>query len=425
MDTDVSPYKAPLTDVVERTPSLRRAYVLFMDIVGFTRLPTDHQVAAQRELGQLVQNTAEVVNYRNDADSLILRPTGDGMALLFFKDMLSPLRAALQIHALLQSDAVRIKSLVGAPFKLRMGIHAGEVTIVPDVNGLTDAAGDGIITAQRVMDLGDSDHILLSHEIAKVLLNMDPWARYITDLGEVRVKHGVLINVYNLYGRLDGPFCGNPGIPKKIAEDGRARNREARAARPKLRDILLPYRKLIVTLMLLGLIGYGVNEHYKSNPAPYLKARDTVRDRLIVKLPTNVRKGIPKKWNIGGLGEEVRKPQPPPPPVKKAVVPDLIGMDTNQADAKAQAARLQLDIRVGEFTRYDENVIYRQQPAPGKKLAPNSRIIVTVSRGLKTGAAKAWDPDAGKSQSDAGNDDAGGSLDPGDNKTTNLDPGDN
>jgi len=425
METDVSPYKAPLTDVVERTPSLRRAYVLFMDIVGFTRLPTDHQVAAQRELGQLVQNTAEVVNYRNDSDSLILRPTGDGMALLFFKDMLSPLRAALQIHALLQSDAARIRSLVGAPFKLRMGIHAGEVTIVEDVNGLTDAAGDGIITAQRVMDLGDADHILMSYEMAKVLLNMDPWARYITDLGEVRVKHGVLVNVYSLYGRLDGPFCGNPGIPKRISEDGRARNREARAARPKLRDILLPYRKFFVTMILLGVVGYGVQAHYKQNPKPYLTARDTVRDRLIVKLPTNVRSQIPEKWEIGGLKKEIKAPVAPPPPVKKAVVPNLVGMDTNRADSKAQAARLQLDIRLGNYTRYDENVIYKQQPAPGKKLAPNSRIIVTVSRGLKTGAGKAWDPDAGKTQAAPAGDDAPENLDPGDNKSSNLDPGDN
>lgn len=421
METDASPYTAPLTDVVERTPSLRRAYVIFMDIVGFSRLPTDHQVAAQRELGQLVQNTSEVAHHRNDPDSLILRPTGDGMALLFFKDMLSPLRAALQIHSLLQSDAPRIKSLVGAPFKLRMGIHAGEVTIVEDVNGLTDAAGDGIITAQRVMDLGDADHILLSYEIARVLLNMDPWSRYITHLGEVRVKHGVMVDVYNLYGRLDGPFCGNPGTPRRVSEDGRARNREARAARPKLRDILLPYRKTIVTLLMLGLIGYGVNEHYKRNPKPYQTAFKVVKERFIVKLPTRVRDYIPE--DIGGLKKEPLPKTAPPPPIKKVVVPDLRGLDTYTAGNNAR--NLNLKIVTGDFTRYDENIIYKQSPAPGTKVLPDKEITVVVSRGLKTGARKSWDPD--KDKNPDGNPAGGASdeLDPGDAKSPSLDPGDN
>jgi hypothetical protein len=153
---------------------------------------------------------------------------------------------------MIQADNARLKQLIGTPLKLRMGVHAGEVTIVQDVNGQRDAAGDGIITAQRVMDLGDADHILLSSEVAKVLIDMDPWARYITHLGEVRVKHKIIVDIYNLYGRLDGPFCGNPGTPKKVVEDGRARSREAKALRPRLSDILRPHWGRIFALMFIG-----------------------------------------------------------------------------------------------------------------------------------------------------------------------------
>ena len=128
MSLENAPQDAPLTDVVERTPSLRRAYVLFMDIIGFGRLKTAQQVAAQQELSRIVQEAPEVVAARADADSFIARPTGDGIALLFFKDLLSPFRCAFQIHMRLKSDAAEIKRAVGSDIKLRMGIHAGEVT---------------------------------------------------------------------------------------------------------------------------------------------------------------------------------------------------------------------------------------------------------------------------------------------------------
>ncbi|MFM7320145.1 MAG: PASTA domain-containing protein [Armatimonadota bacterium] len=376
----------PLTDVVELTPSMRRAYVLFMDIVGFSRLPTDHQVAAQKELAALVQNTSEIANQRPGTDDLIMRPTGDGMALLFFRDLLSPLRCALQIHSLLQSDAARIRGLVGAPLKLRMGIHAGEVTIVPDVNGHTDAAGDGIITAQRVMDMGDADHILLSSEVAKVLLNMDPWARYITHLGEVRVKHGVMVDLYNLYGRLDGPFCGNPGTPRRVAEDGRARNREARAARPKLRDILLPYRRTIVTWCVLIGLWYGANYHYKVNPAPYKAAFGIFKARVMPKVPKFVKAYVPKDWGGDKVAPIVQKPKIKAPPVEKVVVPSLVGKETHDADVLLQEAGLGVKTVLGELSKYPQNTVYDQKPKPGKKVLRESVVVVYVSRGLKGGA---------------------------------------
>lgn len=289
MSLENAPQDAPLTDVVERTPSLRRAYVLFMDIIGFGRLKTAQQVAAQKELSRIVQEMPEVVAARMDPENFIVRPTGDGMALLFFKDLLSPLRCAFQIHMRLKSDVAEIKKIVGADIKLRMGIHAGEVTLVEDMNHQTDAAGDGIITAQRVMDLGDEDHILLSEEVAKVLKNIEPWAHYLTDLGEVRVKHKVIVRVFNLYGRLDGPFCGNPSKPQRVSEDSRNRAREARSQRASLGDLLLPYRKPIIATLLIGGLGYGGYTYNKNNNGALVKMLDSARKSVIASFtpPTN------------------------------------------------------------------------------------------------------------------------------------------
>jgi class 3 adenylate cyclase len=383
MSYDNSPLPTPLTDVVERTPSLRRAYVLFMDIVNFSRLPTDHQVAAQTELSALVQNTAEVYTARQDPDSLIIRSTGDGMALLFFKDMLSPLRCALQVHGLLQADAARIKQLVGTPLKLRMGIHAGEVTIVQDVNGHNDAAGDGIITAQRVMDMGDADHILLSAEVAKVLLNMDPWARYINHLGEVRVKHKVLVDLYNLYGRLDGPFCGNPGTPRKVAEDGRARNREARAERPSVGDYLLPHRGKIVTLIFLAGLGYGGSVAVQKYP-PARKLWVSVVGKIV---PAKPKPKPTPKGNKPRPGGGSGGPTPPPAisgRPDKVKAPNLVGSETHDADAIAQSYGLVLKIVQGGYTKFPENTVYSQRPNPGTVVRTGGAITVFVSRGIKS-----------------------------------------
>lgn len=384
MSYEDNPIPTPLTDVVERTPSLRRAYVLFMDIVGFAKLPTDHQVAAQRELGQIVQMTPEVASAKYDPESLLVRQTGDGIALMFFKDLLSPLRCALQLHGMIQADNTRLKQLIGTPLKLRMGVHAGEVTIVQDVNGQRDAAGDGIITAQRVMDLGDADHILLSSEVAKVLIDMDPWARYITHLGEVRVKHKIIVDIYNLYGRLDGPFCGNPGTPKKVVEDGRARSREAKALRPRFSDVMRPHWGRIFALMFIGGLAGSTYYAYQKYPKPFKLAYAKFEGWLSSNGKSNPGKAGAKPTKPGG-GNNTGKPNVTPTANEAGVVrvPDLMGRETHEADTVVQGEGLRMKIVMGDFTKFPENTVYKQSPPAGSRIPRGGTVSATISRGIK------------------------------------------
>jgi class 3 adenylate cyclase len=397
MSLENAPQDTPLTDVVERTPSLRRAYVLFMDIIGFSRLKTAQQVAAQKELSRMVQEMPEVVIARSDRDSFIARPTGDGMALLFFKDLLSPLRCALQIHQHLKYNAAELKQTIGVDVKMRMGIHAGEVTLVEDLNHNMDAAGEGIITAQRVMDLGDEDHILLSSEVAKVLKGIEPWANYLTDLGEVRVKHKVVVHVYNLYGRLDGPFCGNPSKPKSIAEDARNRSKEARAQRPSLGDLLLPYKKPIATMLVLGGIGYGGFTYNKNTNGGLVKLVDSVKASLTPKA-TPKPKPTKKPTNNGGT----TRPRPQNGGgggggnggggggSTKISMPRVVGDDYSTAE---QA--------LTEFTIKREDVksskpaeqVVRQSPSSGTRLSPGSVVRLWVSRGAEGEGGDSGEPE--------------------------------
>jgi class 3 adenylate cyclase len=406
MSLENAPQDAPLTDVVERTPSLRRAYVLFMDVVGFSRLKTAQQVAAQKELSRMVQEMPEVIAARADTDSFIARPTGDGMALLFFKDLLSPLRCALQIHQHLKYSAAEIKQTIGTDIKMRMGVHAGEVTLVEDLNRNQDAAGEGIITAQRVMDLGDEDHILLSSEVAKVLKGIEPWANYLTDLGEVRVKHKVVVHVYNLYGRLDGPFCGNPSKPKSISEDSRNRAKEARAQRPSFSDMILPYKKPIITLLVLGGIGYGgysYNEKTKDPKNPkdkggLVKKFEELKAQLTPK-PGPPPKKYPKSSSGGstgsgkssGGGQSTSSGSGSGGGSSKITVPRVVGDDIGSAEQTL----LDSGFRVTKkpmASKAPADQVVQQSPKSGSKLAAGATVKIWFSSGAKDEEEVTKDP---------------------------------
>src|SRR5579872_2264251 len=150
------------------------AHVLFMDVVSYSQLPTDHQIAVRDELKRIVWGLAEYQKAITE-NQLISRDTGDGMALAFFGDLTAPARCAVQIGRALRSES---------RFSLRMGIHTGPVYVDNDINAARNLAGDGINIAQRVMDCGDGGHILLSKATAGMLAQLSDWGPALHDLGE-------------------------------------------------------------------------------------------------------------------------------------------------------------------------------------------------------------------------------------------------
>ena len=179
-------------------------HVLFMDMVGYSKLLLDEQRELQEQLSQIVKETQQV-QAAEAAGRLIRIPTGDGMALVFFNSPEAPVRCAIEIsQALKKSPHVR----------LRMGIHSGPVNQVQDVNDRTNVAGAGINIAQRVMDCGDAGHILLSKRVAEDLAQARFWRPCLHDLGEYSAKHGVGIFVVNLYT----DEVGNPELPAKLKQ---------------------------------------------------------------------------------------------------------------------------------------------------------------------------------------------------------------
>jgi class 3 adenylate cyclase len=192
-----------MQDDEKTKPRLEIAHVLFIDIVGYSKLLTDEQSEALQELNQIVRNT-EAVREAEAAAHLIILPTGDGMALVFTGSVERPAECALEV-----SRALRAQPSLPA----RMGIHSGPVQHVRDANARENVSGVGINIARRVMDCGDAGHILVSKRFAGDLGQHRRWQPYLHDLGDVEVKHGVVVSLVNLYAET----IGNPAPPACIA----------------------------------------------------------------------------------------------------------------------------------------------------------------------------------------------------------------
>lgn len=187
---------------------LEVGHILFLDIVGYSKLLVDEQKELVRELNQIVRET-EQFRAAEAAGKLTRLPTGDGMVLVFTNNPEAPVECALEISKALQNHT---------KLNLRMGVHSGPANPFADVNDQSNLAGAGINVAQRVMSCGDAGHILLSKHLAEDLEHYAHWRSYLHDVGTVKTKHGARIPIVNLYT----DQVGNSALPLKL--------RQARAA---------------------------------------------------------------------------------------------------------------------------------------------------------------------------------------------------
>jgi ankyrin repeat protein/class 3 adenylate cyclase len=166
----------------------QEGYIFFMDIVGYSKKTTDEQRKACKDLGVIVKGTVQFQT-ANALEKLIILPTGDGMVLGFFTYLEDALNCGVAVA----------KAVKNRPdLQMRMGVHCGPVIPMEDINGNLNISGDGINYAQRVMDAGESNHLLVS---AAVMTRYErPSYVLVNDLGDVVVKHGVVLRLYSLHG---------------------------------------------------------------------------------------------------------------------------------------------------------------------------------------------------------------------------------
>src|SRR6266404_4288930 len=218
---------------------LEIGHVLFIDIVGYSKLLINEQSEQMQKLREIVRGT-EQFRLAEAQGKLLRLPTGDGGALVFRTSPDAPVLCALEISKELKSHP---------ELRVRMGIHSGPVNEITDLNEQANIAGAGINVAQRVMNCGDVGHILLSKHVAEDLEQYRQWQPHLHDLGECEVKHGVRIHAVNFYT----DDLGNPEVPEKFKTVGAA----AEKGRP---EFAIPKWALFgaaILILILILIAVG------------------------------------------------------------------------------------------------------------------------------------------------------------------------
>ena len=388
-------------------PEPHRVSVLFMDIVGYGKLLMNAQSGVQMELQAIVQHTQAVQQAKEKQGGLIIRPTGDGMALVFFHDLLAPVQCAIEIANVLAAQTDAIKARTGATLKLRMGIHTGSVFLVEDLNQLPDVAGDGIVTAQRVMDCGDAGHILLSDKAAEAIEKRDPWARWLMPIGKCRVKHDAWVFIYNLSGRTLGASAnfGNLSTPSKVFADTLARrdahiSRETRRKRREAEEGIAPYvRSLIMLACAAGLIGSFGAALWLNYPETFRQWARYANKTNFLGPPKEAKAATPPPAPRGANPFSVF-PNPTPAPITESgkpktvrlfsasplplIVPDLSHQSLTQAKALAQNAgfRIRESKNSDYSTDVEKGLIYKQNPLPGAIYTRGEIVRVRISKGL-------------------------------------------
>jgi adenylate cyclase len=204
-------------------------HVLFIDIVGYSKLLIHEQLEYLEKLREVARAT-ETFRAAQREGKLMRLPTGDGGALVFNTSPEAPVKCAMEIARELKKHP---------ELRVRMGIHSGPVKEVTDLSEQGNIAGAGINIAQRVMDCGDAGHILVSKRVADDLENYAQWRPLLHDLGTCEVKHGVSLALFNLYST----EIGNPEQPKKFRTDERKIDIVTPTAPPKSIAVL-PFENL-------------------------------------------------------------------------------------------------------------------------------------------------------------------------------------
>src|SRR6201987_3787002 len=283
-----------MQDDEKTRPSLEIAHVLFIDIVGYSKLLTDEQSEALQELNQIVRNT-EAAREADAGGQLTILPTGDGMARVFTGSVEEPVECALEIsHALRAQPSLPV----------RMGVHSGPIHHVKDANGRENIAGVGINIAQRVMDCGDAGHILASKRVADDLAQQRRWQPYLHELGDVEVKHGVVVSLVNLYAET----IGNPAPPARVGNlRGRVRSPTAprKGLSPLARAIFIG-AVLFIALAIVAVIfapaimrSFGKSQASSMPQLPAIPSppslADTIKSEVSKKVADSLQKAFDEK----------------------------------------------------------------------------------------------------------------------------------
>jgi hypothetical protein len=180
------------------TTNIRLVKYVFLDVVAYTKRTIELQCDITKALNGIVKST--INRYEIGDDSVIYIPTGDGICIALV-DVTLP----YDIHVKVALEILRKIWVYNKPqgnnmrkFEVRIGINQCDDNLLEDINGRRNVAGAGINNARRIMDLADGNQILVSRSVYDTLHQRKQYSGAFSNRFAKTVKHGVILEVYQL-----------------------------------------------------------------------------------------------------------------------------------------------------------------------------------------------------------------------------------
>jgi class 3 adenylate cyclase len=165
--------------------------VVFVDLVGYSKLPVSEQLSIKDRFTALLGDSLKNISVNNR----IVLDTGDGAAMSFLGDPEDALYVGMSLRNFLK-PGVADETLSGTTLPgtdtggIRIGINLGPVKLVKDINGHPNIVGDGINVSQRIMSFARPGQVLVSRSYYEVVSCMsEEYAKLFTFDGSRTDKH--------------------------------------------------------------------------------------------------------------------------------------------------------------------------------------------------------------------------------------------
>ena len=199
-----------------------RIKYIYLDVVGFTHNRTvETQVEIVSKLNDIIKGCLTDLFPELD---VIYIPIGDGICICLLDSKLYNDYIIIAEEIIRRINAVynpRVKQSL--QFQVRIGINENVDNIITDINGNRNVCGSGVNDAQRIMNFGDSNHILVGRSVADTLMPREKYSkafrRYIGT-----TKHDTHMELYQYIGagvadlNRDPPSAFAPSVEKPLTE---------------------------------------------------------------------------------------------------------------------------------------------------------------------------------------------------------------
>lgn len=156
-------------------PQRRLAAIFFIDVVGYCRLMGQDELNTHQSW--MTMRTQVIAPAARDSGSRFMKSTGDGL-LIEFESGLDAVKFALDLQRKLSDPVGDLKDVL----PVRMSIHLGDVMVESD-----DIYGDGVNIAARLLEFGDSGHIVVSSTVHDQVYQVGQYEA--VDLGLLTLKN--------------------------------------------------------------------------------------------------------------------------------------------------------------------------------------------------------------------------------------------